>query len=316
MKKVKLFSKILYDTEGSTSVIFVCTVLLVIILSALITDIGYIAFERYRLSRDVDSILMKGAQALVESREKCVDLIKKDVAEKINGVSKMDIRISEDNREISLHIKKDMEYIFLRYLGFKNRQIESRVTAKLSNVTSFKGIRPFAVGREAFAFGKQYYLTSSGSMSEDISNAIPGKLVPLDVGKEGFGTALIYGYRGKVNIGSRVYSAPVSSLDIEQSSFTNLIDKCRHDPPCTYEKYVEGCPKIMIFPVVERIEAEDSSKAMRVVGFTTFFIEDGYADEINEGSIALKGRFIKYKVNALTSDGMPDFGLLGVKLVH
>jgi hypothetical protein len=66
------------------------------------------------------------------------------------------------------------------------------------------------------------------------------------------------------------------------------------------------------------VEKEDLSidGAMKVVGFTAFFVEGGNVAKGIRDTITLEGRFIRYTVNASTSDGMPDFGLLGVKLIH
>lgn len=314
MKTVSIF-KVLKGSKGSTSVIFICSVFIIILLSALVTDIGYIAFERYKLSRSVDSIVMSGAEALTDSREKCIELIKNNVAKSINDIKDMDVRISDNNREISLYVTKDIGYIFLRYIGFNDKQIESRVTAKLSNVTSFKGIRPFAVEREDLLFGKQYYLTTSKAISGESGDIRVRRLIPLDIGNESFETALIYGYRKKVNIGNVIHSYTDNSFKIDGNSFAELIKRCKHDPPCTFENHVDGCSRIIVLPVVEKNDSSESN-SMKVIGFTTFFIEDGNRQENNEGSIALKGRFIRYTVNAMTSDGMPDFGLLGVKLIH
>jgi len=306
----------LKQTKGSTSLVFVCSVVLIVVLSAIVTDIGYVAYDRYRLSKNVDSIVMSGAQTLADSREKCIESIKRMVSGKIGSIKDMDISISDDNREITLYVKKDIGYIFLRYVGFKDKQIESRVTAKLSNVTSFKGIRPFAVEKKELPFGEQCKLiNSSDTINKDDDDVQVIEIIPIDTQKESFRTSFIYGYRKKVHLGMSLYTVSGSLLDIDEDSVDELIDKCRHKPLCSYEKYTQGCPRIIILPVVEK---EDSSGdgALKVVGFAAFFVERGNIIRGVKDTLTLEGRFIRYTVSASTSDGMPDFGLMGVKLVH
>ena len=86
MKRRTIFN-ILKETKGSTSLVFICSVVLIVILSAIITDIGYVAYERYRLSKNVDSIVMSGAQTLADNREKCIESIKRKVSAKIRALA-------------------------------------------------------------------------------------------------------------------------------------------------------------------------------------------------------------------------------------
>lgn len=314
MKKRSILNK-LKESKGSTSLVFVCSVVLIVILSALVTDIGYVAYERYSLSRNVDSIVMSGAQTLADSREECIVSIKRKVSGRIKGVSEMDIRISENNREITLLVKKNIGYIFLRYVGFKDKQIESRVTAKLSNVTSYTGISPVAVESAELSFGDKCKLTNSDIEKSKENDEPVLKIIPIDTQDESFKTSFIYGYRKKVHLGMNLNAVSGGSLNIDENSVDELINKCRHSPLCSYEKHAHGCPRIIILPVVEK---EDLSidGAMKVVGFTAFFVEGGNVAKGIRDTITLEGRFIRYTVNASTSDGMPDFGLLGVKLIH
>jgi len=314
MKKRSILNK-LKESKGSTSLVFVCSVVLIVILSALVTDIGYVAYERYSLSRNVDSIVMSGAQTLADSREECIVSIKRKVSGRIKGVSEMDIRISDNNREITLLVKKNIGYIFLRYVGFKDKQIESRVTAKLSNVTSYTGISPVAVESAELSFGDKCKLTNSDIEKSKENDEPVLKIIPIDTQDESFKTSFIYGYRKKVHLGMNLNAVSGGSLNIDENSVDELINKCRHEPLCSYDNYTLGCPRIIILPVVEK---EDSSLdgAMKVVGFTAFFVERGNVVKGLKDTITLEGRFIRYTVKASTSDGMPDFGLLGVKLVH
>lgn len=310
------FMNILGSKRGSTSLIFICSTILVILLSALFTDIGYIAYQRYKLKYDVETIAKLGAEALCISREECMKVIEDNVVKKIKGVNKLDVKISDDNREITIYTGRKLQYVFLRVFGYEEKQLESKVTAKISVVTSYKGIRPFAVEKKEILYGEEYALYPLVDLSDKTGSGRVMGIAPLDLGKGSFETNMLYGYTKSVNLGNHVYAVKDDSAKIGANLADKIIERCNHEPVCSYKSFKVDCPRILIIPVVDKIDPR-GNKAMTVLGFTAFFIE-GYDEKLKNanGSTALKGRFIKYTVNSDTSDGVYDFGLLGVKLVH
>ncbi|NLD50915.1 MAG: hypothetical protein GX660_27550 [Clostridiaceae bacterium] len=310
------FMNILGSKRGTTSLIFICSTILVILLSALFTDIGYIAYQRYKLRYDVDTIAKLGAEALCISREECIKVIESNVVKRIKGVNKLDVRISDNNREITIYTGRKLQYVFLRFFGLKDKQLESNVTAKISIVTSYKGIRPFAVEKKEIIYGEEYILSPLDPLSNKIGNDKAMGIVLLDQGKGSFETNMLYGYIKSVNIGDHIYAIKEDSAKVSTNLVEKIIQRCNHQPICTYDNHKEDCPRILVIPVVDKIDPS-GKKAMTVLGFTAFFIE-GIDEKLNavNGNTALKGRFMIYTVNSDTSDEIYDFGLLGVKLIH
>lgn len=316
MVKGARFIKLLMNRKGSTSVIFVCSTIIIILLAAFVTDIGYIAIERYKLDRVIDRIAQMGAKALIVSKDECIRVINENAVKSISNISKLDINVSDNNREMSIIIERKLDYIFLKFIGFKDKKINSRVTAKVSNVTSYKGIRPFAINKTQIEYEKEYCLTTAGDKAfqkSNYSNYLT--LIPVNTGSGNFATAILYGYNKAVYTGEVVYELPQSDLKDGNESISKLIEKCKRQPACTYDNYDYSCPRIIVLPVVD---IDDKSKEDRLVvmGFTAFFIEDLSINKEDDRGIEIKGRFIKYTVDSNTSDGIPDFGLLGVKLKH
>jgi Flp pilus assembly protein TadG len=309
--------KLIRSNKGSSTVIFVCSAVFIILLSAVITDIGYIAVERYKMDRIVDRIAEIGATAMITDKDECVRLINENAVKSIKNITKLDVKVSDNNREMSINMERKLDYIFLKYIGFNDKKISSIVSVKVSNVTSYKGIRPFAVAKSDLEYGKQYYLYTSKEKPSNLSKEASFlRLIPINIGKGSFETGIIYGFNNTVKSGDIVY--PLAQADVEGKSkkLNKLIEKCKGEPACTYDNYEDGCPRIIIIPVVDR-EEESVEKGMKILGFTAFFIEDGnYGDGKDKEGIELKGRFIKYTVKSSTSDGVPDFGLLGIKLKH
>ncbi|WP_010247426.1 TadE/TadG family type IV pilus assembly protein [Acetivibrio cellulolyticus] len=317
MRKGEMLINLLKNRSGSTSVIFLCSAVIIILLSAIATDIGYIAIERYKMDRVLDQIAKIGATALIVDKNECTKVIKENAVKRIDNITKLEINVSDNNREMSINIERKLDYIFLKYIGFKDKNINSRVTAKVSNVTSFKGIRPFAIPKTEINYGKQYYLsTKESKFLENNDNGGFIRLITLNIGDGNFETAILYGLNKTVNTGKSIYALDQSDFSRGNESIDRLIKKCDREPSCTYENYEVDCSRIIVLPVVDKAEAS-GKKAMVILGFTAFFIENVSVDkEKNKESIELKGRFIKYTVNSSTSDGIPDFGLLGVKLKH
>ncbi|OPZ85343.1 MAG: hypothetical protein BWY74_03943 [Firmicutes bacterium ADurb.Bin419] len=316
MVKGEMLIKLLRNRKGSTSVIFVCSAVIIILFSAVVSDIGYIAIERYKLDRVLDRVAQLGATALIADKDECIKVINENAVKSIGNITKLDINVSDNNREMSISIEKRLDYIFLKYIGFDDKKISSRVTAKVSNVTSFKGIRPFAIQKPEIEYGKEYYLSTLEDeyiQKGDYENRL--RLIPVDIGKGNFATGILYGLNNAVNTGDHIYGLSQSDFNSGNKSIDKLIEKCKREPPCTHNNYENGCPRIIVIPVVD-IEGVSSENSMIVLGFTAFFIEEGSLSKEKDTGMGIKGRFIKYTVNSITSDGIPDFGLLGVRLKH
>lgn len=317
MRQGEIAISLLNNRRGSTSFVFVCSALIIILLSAMVTDIGYIAIERYKMDRLLDRIAEQGANALLVDKNEGIKVIKENAVKSINNITKLDINVSDNNREMSINLERKIDYIFLKYIGFDDKRINSRVTAKVSNVTSYKGIRPFAVPKSEIKYGKQYYLSIlEGKQYKTSKEENFLRLIPVNIGNGNFETGIMFGLNKTVQTGDNIYALSKIDFLSVNKSIDRLTEKCNKIPACVYDNYELDCPRIIILPVVDNIEVS-GKKAMKVLGFTAFFIEGGNFDgDDNKEYVGISGKFIKYAVNSITSDGIPDFGLVGVKLMH
>mgnify|MGYP000005854720 CR=1 FL=1 len=311
MRKGDRSINLLKNIRGSTSLVFICSAFIIILLSAILTDIGYMAFERYKMDRSLDNIAKKGAKALLISKNECVKVIQEDVAKRIKNITKLDINVSENNREMSINLEREIDYIFLKYIGFSDKKIDSRVVAKISNVVSYKGIRPFALPKKELIYGKEYWLFLDKESQYERDDIL--EIMPVDIGKGNFETGILFGFNKTVHTGDNLTVFTQIDFSNASKNIEELIKKCKRIPKCTYDNYDADCSRIIILPVVDKIE-DSAEKSMKVLGFTSFFIEDTELE--NEDVLKIKGKFIKYTVKSNTSDGVSDFGLLGVKLMH
>lgn len=307
MRVANSFKKVLEMDKGSTSVIIMCTTLFVILASAFITDVSYAAIERLKLTDKAERIAKAGAEILLKDKQAAVVWMKKYATKEVGDLISLDIKISDNNRDISVYMKKPFSYLFLKHFGFENKQITANVSVRLSGVSSYKGVRPFAVQKQQIVYDKQYTLTNRPAGTDESIG-----IAALDFGYGNFKTSLLYGCSKTLDIGDGVYPLQGDFKKDLSDGLNYLISKCKHRPPCTFDNYSEDCTRIIIVPVVDRIGTADG-EIMNILSFAAFFME---SSKIENRQIFIRGRFIKHTVKSATSDHVEDYGLSGIKITR
>lgn len=296
--------------KGSTIIIFSCSLIMVLVLSALVTDLGYIAAEKYKLANTADAAALAGAQDLHAGRDIAIAQAKAYVLKNQSELSLMEITVSDDNRAITVKLGKTVDYFFMRVVGYDSRQINVRATAVISSVGAYKGVRPFGIEKQEFVFGQDYVLKEGAGDGE---NGNYGGLALGGKGAANYRNLIINGYESELRVGDLVQTEPGNMAGPTRVGIEYLISQCKHTPACTHDNYAKGCPRIIVVPVIEFFEVCGRSTC-RIVGFASFFIKDC----VNSGGhTEVVGCFIK---NAVTSsyvdESISDFGTVGMKLVR
>lgn len=289
--------------KGSTPVIIICTTLIIIVISAFLADIGYASVERYIIAKTADMVAMKGADTVIYGRDAAVSVMKAAAVKEVNDLNEMDVKVSPDNNEISVVVGKPFDYIFLKFIGFSKKQLTAKAVAKLSNISSFKGIRPFAVERQKFIYDKEMEL----SLRE------PGKagFNTLSLGTGDFKSNTVLGCDYVLNAGSGVYTSEVGMEEIKEN-IEMFLNKIRGKTGNAVGIKIQDDSGVIVLPVVEKLELT-AGKVMKIIGFTAFLMESVIIDNKR---LLIKGKFIRGTVKSSTSDAVDDFGLLGVRLFH
>lgn len=312
MKKTMVFGA-LKSQKGSSSFIIVCMAIIVILASALAADIGIAAVERYSLARNAEMtartgmVLVAKEKGLSGEREENVRMARSYGVGRVGDLTELDVKVSDDGREISVAMERPFEFNFLKLAGYKGKPLKAEVTARLSGISSYKGIRPFAVESRNIALGKPCVLSDSPA-----DNSGETGYTALNLGNGNFRPGILYGYWRTLKIGEGVYGLSRIPGEDTKEALDELTGKCSHKPQCTYDKYSEDCPRIMILPVVNKMDPTGKS-AMEVAGFAGFFVEES---AVRDGHVFIKGRFIRHIINSQTSDDAADFGLAGVKILR
>jgi len=147
----------------------------------------------------------------------------------------------------TLYIKKPFNFIFLSVLGIKEKLISARVTVKLSGISSIEEVRPIAIAKQSLAYGKRYILSNRAEKAG-------GEVVflPLNLGEGSYKTNMKYGCGLPLKVGDGVFAFTGDIGPAVTDGLSYLVNKCNHQPVCTYEAYSENCSKIIILPVLDR----------------------------------------------------------------
>lgn len=298
----------LKNKSGSTMIIFACSLGVIFILSALVTDLGYIAVEKTKLVNTSDAAALAGAQDLIVDKSEAIQAAKSFIEKNQKHLDSVQVAVSHDRSAITVKIKKTVDYFFMRFLGYTTRQLSAESTVVVSTISSYKGVRPFAVERQQFVFGREYIL-KEGAGSGMQGNY--GALALLGTGANNFRDNVINGVQHKLKVGDWVYTETGNMKNPTKQGIQHLISRCNHVPICQYNSYVKDCPRLIVIPVIDSLDV-DGRKAVQVVGFASFFIKD-YTDEGGHSQII--GHFIENVVVGDMSDGVHDFGTVGIRLV-
>ena len=186
--------------------------------------------------------------------------------------------------------------------------MKAGATVKVSGIKAIKGVRPFAVEEKQFVIGKRYVLVNRPA---DKGN-MEASFVPLELEGDSYRTCIAYGYMKKLKAGDKVFAVVEDVGDTTVDELGKLAGKCTHIPACTPGSHAADCPRIIVVPVVERIDFS-GLEVMNISGFAAF-LTDGSA--IEGGITRISGRFIRHIAGADTSDDVKDYGLSGYKIIR
>lgn len=294
---------------GVTIIIFASVIVVILGFSALVTDIGYLLVEKYRLKNTADVAALAGVRELMINRENAetvaIEYIRKNDSANIT----YEILIPDNGYILTVKLKKKVYFFFAKVFGIYETEIYAQSTAKLAPVGAVKGARPLVVQQQSFNYGQEYVLKEGAGSGE---NGNYGAISLGGTGADRYRDNLMYGYNEKLRIGDIVETQPGNLHGPTEQGINYLLNRCNHEPKCTYQNYVANCPRLIIIPVVDKLDV-NGRKPVMIVGFAAFFIE---RYENKGGHSQIIGRFIKTITDAELSEGASDFGLRGIKLVE
>lgn len=204
---------------------------------------------------------------------------------------------------------KPIDYFFAKIFGNSGGTVSVKSAAVIAPLRSvFGGLRPFGVVKDTWVPNEQVVL-KTGSPNGESGNYYA---LALDgTGGNIYKNTIINGSENTFAIGDYVYTETGDMVGPTKQGVENLMDQCNHRPECTSTSYVEGCPRLILVPLVNTMDV-NGRKEIMIVGFAQFFLED-YKNA--GGHTEITGRFIKEVAPGEADQDIEDNGAMGVKLV-
>lgn len=302
--------KYLYNREGSSSIILLFMITVIIGLMTLTVDAGLLYLEKSKLQNCVDAVALAAISSYAEGHEKMLEEAYK--YSDFNGVppENLNINISENNRRVTVSTDKSVTLYFARIFNMSSADVEVNAAAIAGPLSSIKGIRPFGIEQQEFIYGDTYTLKSGGG------GGTTGNYGAIALGGNGAST-----YRNNLINGFNNYSLKIGD-DIETetgnmdgATFDGISEIVHSDFHLHSEDLSQlevDCPRLIKIPVIDSFNIAGRS-TVKIVGFAAFFLDD--IVKVN-GKTEITGRFLKsIGVGEIDENGA-GYGLFGTKLVE
>lgn len=335
-----------YNKKGAINIIIALSMVVLMGFAAIAIDVGWMLYHKSRLQNATDAAALAGARELLrneKNKKKVRDELRVDAKNTVkeymvynmlgsdggeyDGSFSYDVMFyGDDNKsdkKIVVSASKNIDYFFARVLGIDSGDVSAKsaaIIAPLKNVP--EGLRPFGVEQckedEEWSFGDQVILKTDSEEGNIRGNF---QALALDgTGGDLYGSCIINGSMTGYDIGDDVVTEPGNIVGKTDESVRKLIDDCIsiHNPPCTYDAYVDGCPRVITIPIIDSLVDAHGRDTVKIVGFAVFFIEDvKEVDDIdsNDKYAEVKGRFIRELIIGDADEDEEDLGAIGVKLV-
>ena len=334
MKFRKIIGKPIQQESGATAIITGVILSALIITSAFVVDFGIAYNESSKLQNALDSAVLAAARDLpvdyTDSAAKDAVINTALAYAQLNGVTldASDLTLVQEYgvvTEITAQRSETVDFSFAKVMGINSGTINKIATASLETAGGLTGIVPLTItsaslnaaieNAELSDIPLKFKSTSLDlAFEDDPINGWYG-VVRLDddqAGAADYKEALINGYDGIVTVGSILDMENGAMTGPTLAGFLERFNACPHDPQCTSELYVEGCPRIITVPVIEVYD--EKKKEVEVVGFAQFLL-DGIGGTGNKQYIT--GTYIEGSLATGTpSETAENFGVYVVALTQ
>ncbi|MBP2028302.1 hypothetical protein J2Z35_002103 [Acetoanaerobium pronyense] len=295
------------DERGSILVIIAITMVVLLGMTALVTDVGAMALNRNRLQAAADSAALAGAQELPFDTALARSVAEDYLNKNINNSFTSNIAFSESNQKITVEVTRNVEFSFARILGINDNDVNvsaAAINAPVKSVVS--GLRPFAILHEDAEKIGLITLKVGDKKNADKNDRLgPGNFgaVGLLQGHSDNGANV---YRDNIHSGTTGNYWIGKQIDTETG---NMAGPTEQGLDSLFN--AEGSPATIIVPIVDELYV-NGKKESTIVGFAAFELRE----EENTVKDEVSGRFVKFVTLGLGDTGAVDYGVRAVNLVE
>ncbi len=315
---ITLLKELRGNQRGSAMALVAICMVSLLGFAALVTDIGLLTLDKWRLTNAIDAAALAGVQELPSNPTRARDVASSYALS--NGCDNAIPTVLSDNghanSKIIVTASRQVNFVFARIFGFGSSTVNARASARVEGLTTFNGAVPLSIPNQTFNFYTRYTL-KQGSNSDEPSPLGPGTFGALSLGGNGasnYEDNLKYGYNGKLSIGDLIDTETGNMSNPTKRAIDYRMSLCSHTPPCGPCSFNPGCPRILIVPVYDPVTIDKGQvKQIRIVGFAAFLV-DRVTGQGNENYI--EGYFIRMVANGDSNPYQADYGLYGARLIE
>lgn len=332
MKKLKnILIKFRKDESGSTVVIVALSFTLLLMMTAVVIDIGVAYSQTAILQNASDSGSLAAAQLLpvdtddifkvLEIKDMAVEYVRKNGVEDVSheNVILGDV-INGSYTSVSVVLSQRISTKLSGFMNFDFLDISKDSKAIIAPTERVFGAVPFAVRKHVLEGHIQNGITENIALKFGGGSGTSGDYGVIDLdGVQGGGANdvelwLNFGFTSQLVAGDDLYPIePGNMAGPVNSAVQNRYNQCTHfsdEGGCSIHHFVPGCPRVMTVPVVEDMD----KKKVKIVGFAAFVLEPIFDKDFVYGS------FIKMNTGGVASDLIGfgddlDYGFYNVMLV-
>lgn len=294
------------NERGSTQVITLLAMVVILGITALVMDIGVVFVERVKLSNAADAAVLGGAMELPGDTQKAIEVANEYLTKNGIDTNLSQIIISNNNTSIEVKINKNVDFYFAKAIGINDKDVLISSKANIGPVIAvYDGIRPLVIQQQALSYGQVV------TLKEGAGDGYHGNYGGIALGGSGsnnFENNIKYGYKGKLKVGDIVYTETGNMSGATTRGISFITDNSFE----TFNNFSKDSSRLWTIPIVETLEV-DGNKPVKIAGFAEFFIEN--SDKKN-GKIEITGRFLEFVQNGDIDYNVTDYGLRGVKLIN
>lgn len=291
------------DSRGNIAIILCLFITTLFGFTAYVMDIGMIYIEKTKLSNAIDSAALAAVLELPNNKIKAKAVAEEYLKKNNVGLNEATITISENNKSIQIEGVKNVKHLFAPAIGIDSSNVKSKTKAIVAPAKSIRGgIRPFAVEMYNFSYGDLV------TLKEGAGDGYHGNYSAVALGGQGasiFRENALYGYGGIISVGDYIYTETGN-----MAGASNDIKTYINSENSTFNNFSRDSIRLWTMPLVQSLVI-DGRKAVLVVGFAAFYVEDVTR---KSGKIELNGRFVRYVFNSTVDENLNDTGAYGSKL--
>ncbi|HEX3032058.1 MAG TPA: pilus assembly protein TadG-related protein [Bacillota bacterium] len=299
--------------DGSVLVIVALCMVVLLGMTALVTDVGLIYLKETRLKAATDAGALAGAQELPYYPEEAV--AKAVYFAEMNGADPGTISatVGPNSKTLTLTASNRVNLVFARVLGFMDKQVTTSSEAGVGAIKKVGGVMPLAVTErppeDPYRFGQEYLIKTDGTSGWFGFAALGG------TGNKILEGNLMTGYLDQLEVGQIIETESGYKAD-STGILRTKIAQDPHYPKCTAESYTAPCPRVITIMVITDPIKTGRSDA-DLLGFASFLLTDAYEEGTGTNNVKIiKGFFLREVASGEIDMTKEGYGLNGVKLLQ